>query len=51
MNLLTGIEHDPIAWYIVTFLIVAPIIFWGVSSWFTGALCKREINYLNQTQK
>ncbi|KAF7458616.1 putative mitochondrial rna splicing protein [Cryptosporidium felis] len=47
MNLLTGIEQEPIAWYIVTFLVVVPIILWGISSWFTGTLCKRETNYLN----
>ncbi|TRY52423.1 Uncharacterized protein CTYZ_00002961 [Cryptosporidium tyzzeri] len=51
MNLLSGIEHDPIAWYVVTFLVVTPIILWGVSCWFTGAMCKREINYISHNQK
>ncbi|KAJ1607759.1 hypothetical protein OJ253_2199 [Cryptosporidium canis] len=51
MNLLTGIEQDPIAWYVVTFVVVTPIILWGISCWFTGAMCKREINYLDHTHK
>ncbi|OII76579.1 hypothetical protein cand_001000 [Cryptosporidium andersoni] len=43
MNLLTGLEQDPIAWYIVAFGIIIPIMLWGVAGWFTGTLCKHDI--------
>ncbi|KAL7065970.1 hypothetical protein ACR3K2_36020 [Cryptosporidium serpentis] len=43
MNLLTGFEQDPIAWYIVAFGIIIPIMLWGIAGWFTGTLCKHDI--------